>query len=262
MWDDGLGSKNADCTASHPSGCWTHRHDVLWKFHRGALLAMGAAAGNRADRPGLRHARSSAAVTVTRRGTHTRGARLWPTARVRTRTRRRIAACSASFRSTRHMSQLLQPVLSDPDTVRFTRIPEPVSPDAARRLLQRAEEGRADGTREGFAIVDDAGAFLGLAVAPTIDRDALTAELGYMVASAARGRGVATEGLRQLTEWAFGEGMLRLELLISSTTSRRRGSPSGAATSARESCARPISSRDGVRTPRSGRASQATDPYF
>jgi RimJ/RimL family protein N-acetyltransferase len=109
----------------------------------------------------------------------------------------------------------LEPVVTDPDTVRFTRIPEPVSPGGARRLFERAEEGRRDGTREGFAIVDDSGEFLGLAVAPTIDRDALTAELGYMVAPAARGRGVATEGLRQLTEWAFGEGMLRLELLIS-----------------------------------------------
>jgi RimJ/RimL family protein N-acetyltransferase len=109
----------------------------------------------------------------------------------------------------------LEPVLDDPETVRFTRIPEPVSPGAARRLLERAEEGRTDGTREGFAIVDDAGELLGLAVAPAINREELTAELGYLVAPTARGRGVATEGLRQLTEWAFREGMLRLELLIS-----------------------------------------------
>ena len=109
----------------------------------------------------------------------------------------------------------LEPVLDDPETVRFTRIPEPVQPGVARRVLERAEEGRKDGTREGFAILDDAGELVGLAVAPSIDRDELTAELGYLVAPAARGRGVATEGLRQLTEWAFGEGMLRLELLIS-----------------------------------------------
>jgi len=109
----------------------------------------------------------------------------------------------------------LEPVLDDPETVRFTRIPEPVQAGVARRVLERAEEGRKDGTREGFAILDDAGELVGLAVAPSIDRDELTAELGYLVAPAARGRGVATEGLRQLTEWAFGEGMLRLELLIS-----------------------------------------------
>jgi RimJ/RimL family protein N-acetyltransferase len=60
------------------------------------------------------------------------------------------------------------------------------------------------------------GEFLGIAVAPQIDRAARTAELGYVVAPAARGRGVASEALRLLTEWAFAElGMERLELLIS-----------------------------------------------
>jgi hypothetical protein len=44
MYDDGLGSDNVDCTASDTSGCWGHRHDILWQFDAGAL-AMGAAAG-------------------------------------------------------------------------------------------------------------------------------------------------------------------------------------------------------------------------
>lgn len=109
----------------------------------------------------------------------------------------------------------LQPVLEDGDTVRFTRIAEPVSPDAARALVERGEKGRAEGTLDGFAILDDSGEFLGVAAVPSIDRKALTAELGYLIAPTARGRGVATEALRLLTEWAFAEGMLRLELLIS-----------------------------------------------
>jgi hypothetical protein len=46
MYDDGLASDNLDCTASHPSGCWGHRHDVLWRFDSFGPLAMGAAAGN------------------------------------------------------------------------------------------------------------------------------------------------------------------------------------------------------------------------
>jgi hypothetical protein len=29
MYDDGLGSENIDCTASHQSGCWIHREDIL-----------------------------------------------------------------------------------------------------------------------------------------------------------------------------------------------------------------------------------------
>ena len=110
--------------------------------------------------------------------------------------------------------EALEPLVHDPDTVRFTRVPDPAPLGYARTLLEIAEAGRDDGTREAFAIVGDDGEFLGLAVAPRIDRDGLTMELGYMVTPSARGRGVATEALRQLTVWAFGEGMLRAELLI------------------------------------------------
>jgi hypothetical protein len=45
MYDDGLGSANIDCRAADQSGCWGHRHDILWKFNQGSRLAMGAAAG-------------------------------------------------------------------------------------------------------------------------------------------------------------------------------------------------------------------------
>jgi RimJ/RimL family protein N-acetyltransferase len=110
----------------------------------------------------------------------------------------------------------VEEMLDDPDLLRFTRIPEPVPPGFARTWFDRYAEARGDGSREAFAIVGDAGEFLGLALAPQIDRETRTAELGYVVVPAARGRGVATEALRQLTDWAFAElGMLRLELLIS-----------------------------------------------
>jgi RimJ/RimL family protein N-acetyltransferase len=107
-------------------------------------------------------------------------------------------------------------LVADPEVLRFTRVPEPVPADFPERWLGRYEEGRLDGSREGFAIEDAATAvFLGLALAPAIDREARTAELGYIVARAARGRGVASAALRLLTDWAFSElGVLRLELLI------------------------------------------------
>jgi hypothetical protein len=44
MYDDGPGSGNLDCTPGHRSGCWGHRHDILWRFDRRGALAMGAAA--------------------------------------------------------------------------------------------------------------------------------------------------------------------------------------------------------------------------
>ncbi len=104
-------------------------------------------------------------------------------------------------------------MLADADYVRFTRIPEPLPDGFVAAWMERCEAGRRAGTFEAFAIVED-GEFLGIGVAPRIDHETQTAELGYGLLPAARGRGVATEALRRLTEWALGEGMLRLELLI------------------------------------------------
>jgi RimJ/RimL family protein N-acetyltransferase len=109
----------------------------------------------------------------------------------------------------------VQALLEDPDVLRFTRVPEPVPPGFARSWLGRYEAARVDGSGEAFAAVDDDGAFVGLALAPTIDREAAEVELGYIVAPAARGRGIATAMLRQLTEWAFEVvGALRVVLII------------------------------------------------
>jgi RimJ/RimL family protein N-acetyltransferase len=112
----------------------------------------------------------------------------------------------------------LRRLLEDPEVIRFTRIPEPVPADFAERWLERYEAGRRDDTKEAFTVVDRAsGHFLGVAVAPSIRREARTAELGYVTDRAARGRGVATQALELLTAWAFEElDAVRLELLISS----------------------------------------------
>jgi RimJ/RimL family protein N-acetyltransferase len=110
----------------------------------------------------------------------------------------------------------LDALVADADVLRFTRVPDPPPPGWVETWIDRYEEGRRQGTREAFAIVDrDGGHFVGLAVAAAIDHAARTAELGYVVAPEARGRGVATEAHRLLSEWAVSElGMERLELLI------------------------------------------------
>jgi RimJ/RimL family protein N-acetyltransferase len=106
-------------------------------------------------------------------------------------------------------------MLDDPDIVRFTRIPEPTPEDFPQTWLDRYEAGRSEGTREAFAAVDADGGFLGLALAPVIDRDGREIELGYLVAPDARGRGVATRMLAMLTRWAFDEaGAVRAALII------------------------------------------------
>jgi RimJ/RimL family protein N-acetyltransferase len=106
-------------------------------------------------------------------------------------------------------------LFDDPDVLRFTRLPVPPPPGFEREWLDRYEAGRRDGTREAFAVVDDDGSFLGMAMAVDIDREAREVELGYIVAPAARGRGVATAALDELTRWAFAElDALRITLII------------------------------------------------
>jgi RimJ/RimL family protein N-acetyltransferase len=94
-------------------------------------------------------------------------------------------------------------LVADPQVRRFTRIPEPPPQDFARSWIDKYSEGHRDGTCEGFAAVDGDGRFVGLGLAPAIDRRARELELGYIVASGTRGRGIATEILRLLTGWAF-----------------------------------------------------------
>ena len=106
-------------------------------------------------------------------------------------------------------------LFDDPDVLRFTRLPVPPPPGFEREWLDRYEAGRRDGTREAFAVVDDDGSFVGMAMAVDIDREAREVELGYIVAPAARGRGVATAALDELTRWAFADlDALRITLII------------------------------------------------
>jgi RimJ/RimL family protein N-acetyltransferase len=114
----------------------------------------------------------------------------------------------------RHLGAVTD-LVSDPEVLRFTRVPDHPDADYPRRWIARYADGRRDGTCEGFAAVDGDGAFLGLALAPHIDREGREAELGYIVVTAARGRGVATAMLEALTAWAFGPAeILRAYLLI------------------------------------------------
>jgi RimJ/RimL family protein N-acetyltransferase len=107
-------------------------------------------------------------------------------------------------------------MFGDADVVRYTRIPSDPPPGWEREWFEFYEEGRREGTREAFAVVDEEGSFLGLALAFGIDREGRQLELGYVVTPAARGQGVATRSLQLLTEWAFRElDALRIELWIS-----------------------------------------------
>ncbi|WCB94035.1 acetyltransferase [Baekduia alba] len=108
-------------------------------------------------------------------------------------------------------------LVDDPDVLRYTRFPDPPEPDFPPQWLGRYEQGRRDGTKEAFAVLDADGTFLGVALAVEIDRAAAEAELGYLTAPAARGRGIATAAVLELTRWALADqGLERVVLIISS----------------------------------------------
>ncbi len=45
MYDDGFGSNNIDCTSPTATGCWGHRHDILWSFDAPAVMGAADAQG-------------------------------------------------------------------------------------------------------------------------------------------------------------------------------------------------------------------------
>jgi RimJ/RimL family protein N-acetyltransferase len=104
----------------------------------------------------------------------------------------------------------------DADVQRFTYVPTPWPEGFERTWLDRYDQ--ADGTRSGFAIVDEpTGEFLGMAALVHVDEEGRQAEAGYIVSPRARGRGIAVRALNLLTEWALTELALnRVELRISS----------------------------------------------
>jgi RimJ/RimL family protein N-acetyltransferase len=104
----------------------------------------------------------------------------------------------------------------DPEIARNTRVPEPWPEGFERTWLELYQQGRRDGTRDGYAVVDaETGAFLGIAGVVDIHPDANEGEIGYALAPEARGRGIATRALRLVTRYALDElGLDRVELRI------------------------------------------------
>jgi RimJ/RimL family protein N-acetyltransferase len=113
-----------------------------------------------------------------------------------------------------HVAALL-PLTADPDVVRFTRVPAGADETFVRGWIRRYESGWEDGSRAGFAILGRDGGFLGFAAAVDLHLGHREGELGYLVAPAARGRGIARRAVQLLTRWGFDElGLIRLELRI------------------------------------------------
>jgi RimJ/RimL family protein N-acetyltransferase len=92
----------------------------------------------------------------------------------------------------------------DPEIQRWTRVPSPYSlADARQFVTLQAPAGWRDDREYTFAVVDATSATLLASVSvrgPTADR---TGEIGYWVAAAARGQGVATQAVAAVCRWGF-----------------------------------------------------------
>jgi RimJ/RimL family protein N-acetyltransferase len=96
----------------------------------------------------------------------------------------------------------------------FTYIPSEPADGFLEHWLGRYEDGWRTGERAGFATKIGAEA-VGFAAFVKLDLEQLEGEIGYVLAPAARGRGVATRAVGLLTDWGLGDlGLQRIELRI------------------------------------------------
>jgi RimJ/RimL family protein N-acetyltransferase len=104
-------------------------------------------------------------------------------------------------------------MLQDPDVVRWNPAPAVVDVETARAWCARGSEW-SDGTHATWHAVDRlTGRLVANCSVFAIDRDQLTAKVGYRVAPWQRRCGIASEVVGIVTPWAFAEfGLARIQL--------------------------------------------------
>ncbi|MER6027745.1 GNAT family N-acetyltransferase [Streptomyces sp. NPDC001851] len=105
---------------------------------------------------------------------------------------------------------------NDPDTLRFmSGNPGVITTETMRSWVgSSASRARRNPDRLGYAVADPAGDELLAGAVIHVTRRRSSAELGFWVAPAARGRGVATTLTRALTDVCFARGLHRVEMFI------------------------------------------------
>jgi RimJ/RimL family protein N-acetyltransferase len=120
---------------------------------------------------------------------------------------------------------------TDPEAERWTAVPHPYQRSDAEFFVDTHAPGRwSRGEGATFAIVDDAEGYLGSIELRIAAHDAQLADVGYLVARPARGRGYAPAALRALCAWGFGAlGLARIEwrAYVGNDSSRRAAEKAG-----------------------------------
>jgi RimJ/RimL family protein N-acetyltransferase len=113
----------------------------------------------------------------------------------------------------------------DPEIPKWTTVPSPYTLETARHWIGAHDQQWANGLEASLAIIDASSDELIGSVGLYRDlKDATTAEVGYWVARAARGRGVAVRATNLIIEWGSEVAQLenlRLVSLLGNTASER-----------------------------------------
>ncbi|MEH1014194.1 GNAT family N-acetyltransferase [Micromonospora sp. CPCC 206060] len=118
----------------------------------------------------------------------------------------------------------------DPETIRWSTVPQPYQRADAESFLEFTAGSWAGGTAGCFAITDQDDAYVGsidLRISPA---DPLVADIGFMTAPHARGRGYQSAALAALSAWGFTSlGLARIEWRanVGNTASRRVAAKAG-----------------------------------
>jgi RimJ/RimL family protein N-acetyltransferase len=118
---------------------------------------------------------------------------------------------------------------ADSELIRWIpRIPTPYSEQDAREFLEHAEKGWEEGTSFGFAITERKNERTVGSIGVTLD--GAVGEIGYLVFSGYRRRGIGERALRLVSRWALQElGLARLQLsvMVGNTASARLAEKAG-----------------------------------
>jgi RimJ/RimL family protein N-acetyltransferase len=102
----------------------------------------------------------------------------------------------------------------DPEIPRWTFVPSPYTHADAEAYFAHSTEEAAAGRAINLLAVDAQDRLLGSFGLMELDREPGYGEIGYWVVAEARGRGVATHGLRMLADWAREElGLTTIDVL-------------------------------------------------